>query len=227
MNYNEIGYAECVKGPLKERLCKGLDSMGLKPSASQVSQLSKYLEQLAKWNKVYNLTAVKNIDDMLSLHIFDCLAILQDLKEKMLGRESVKVLDVGSGAGLPSYVIAVMQPSWHVTAIDAVNKKMAFLQQQVQMHNVQNLKVVHGRVEKMLEKNFDLIISRAFSSLSDFINLTEPLILTNGYWCAMKAKDPIDEIAVLKDHIEVFHVKQLAVPNLDAERRLIWMRQRK
>lgn len=218
----EEGYSECIKGPLKKELCKGLDQLGLRPSAGQVSQLCKYVEQLARWNKVYNLTAVRHVDDMLVQHMFDCLAIIKSLQERF--PMPIHVLDVGSGAGLPALVIAVLNPEWQVTALDAVHKKIAFVQQQALALGVSNLKTIHGRVEGINEPTYELIISRAFSSLSDFVVLSQGALAQNGAWCAMKGKVPMDEINELEKRIDVFHVKQLVVPEMDAERCLVWMR---
>ncbi|MGL4667186.1 MAG: 16S rRNA (guanine(527)-N(7))-methyltransferase RsmG [Saezia sp.] len=218
----EGSYSECIKGPLKKELCKGLDQLGLRPSANQVSQLCKYLEQLGRWNKVYNLTAVRDIDDMLVQHMFDCLAIIKPLQEYFL--TPIRVLDVGSGAGLPAVVIAVLNPEWQVTAVDAVHKKMAFVQQQALALGVNNLKAVHGRIEDFNDPVYELIVSRACSSLNDFVILSQGALAPHGVWCAMKGKMPTDEMDALKKRAEVFHVKQLTVPEMNAERCLVWMR---
>ena len=221
-NDDQKGYPECVKGPLKARLCKGLDELELRPTAGQVSQLCKYLEQLMRWNKVYNLTAVRNMDDMLVQHMFDCLAIIKSLQEQF--DKPIQVLDVGSGAGLPALVIAVLKPEWQVTAVDAVQKKIAFIQQQVAALGVSNLTAKHTRVESLHSPDYDLIVSRAFSSLNDFVALSRNALKSNGVWCAMKGKMPSEELVELGDKVDVFHVKQIHVPEMDAERCLIWMR---
>ena len=218
----QAGYSECIKGPLKKELCNGLDELELRPTARQVSQLCKYLEQLERWNKVYNLTAVRDINDMLVQHMFDCLAIIQPLREQFTN--PIQVLDVGSGAGLPAWVIAVLNPEWQVTALDAVKKKMAFVQQQAKSISVDNLEALHARIELLQEPKYDLIISRAFSSLMDFVSLSKKSLASGGVWCAMKGKLPCEEIAEVKKVVDVFHVKHIEVPYMDAERCLIWMR---
>ena len=218
----QAGYAECIKGPLKKELCKGLDALELKPSAGQVSQLCKYLEQLLRWNKVYNLTAVRRIEDMLIQHMFDCLAIVKPLREQF--NAPVRVLDVGSGAGLPAVVIAVLNPGWEVVAVDAAQKKMAFVQQQASSLGINNLHAKHARVEELKAPEYDLIISRAFSSLKDFVDLTKKALRVDGVWCAMKGRLPAEEIDALGDGVDVFHVKHIQVPQMTAERCLVWIR---
>ena len=227
MDYKpEPHWSECVKGPLKIEVCKGLDALGLRPSAHQVTLLCCYLEELAQWNKVYNLTAIQDMDEMIVQHLFDCLAIIDPLRTYFKDVESVNVLDVGSGAGLPAVIIAILQEQWRVTAIDAVNKKTAFIQQAALKLKIKNLLATHARVENLAKKpeRYDLITSRAFSSLPDFINLTQQLLSPSGVWCAMKGKIPQDEIVSLGDMVDVFHVEQLQVPGMQAQRCLVWMR---
>ena len=216
------GYPECVKGPLKRDLCKGLDALGLRPSAHEVSILAMYLELLNKWNKVYNLTAIRDMNGMLVQHLFDCLAIIKPLRERC-DVPAAAVLDVGSGAGLPAVVIATLQPQWQVTAVDAVGKKMAFVQQAAAALGIGNLKAVHSRVEAV-QAQYDMVVSRAYASLPDFIGSTRHCLKASGVWCAMKGKEPADEMGLLPSDVEVFHVEQLAVPCMDAQRCLVWMR---
>lgn len=241
------GSGKCpfVKGPLKIKLCKGLDVLGFRPTAHQVSMLCRYLEHLHKWNKVYNLTAIRDMDDMLVQHMFDCLAIVKPLQtwfqpcvsenapcpasSSTRPRTSFQVLDVGSGAGLPAVVIAIMFPEWQVTAVDAVAKKMAFVQQVSSSLGLVNLTACHSRVEELKERQYNLIVSRAFSSLCDFVGLTRNVLADEGVWCAMKGKEPLEEIEELQHgdcagEVKVFHVEQLQVPSMEASRCLVWMK---
>lgn len=230
-------YTECIKGPLKQELCKGLDAMDLRPSAHQVSQLAKYLEYLNKWNKVYNLTAIRDINEMLVQHLFDCLAIVRPiqnmLRQKQLIQhesDSIRAMDVGSGAGLPAAVLAIMNPAWQVTAVDAVNKKMAFVQQQAAVLGLKNLSAQHARIENIQTKEQHFITSRAFSSLVDFVTLSQDALSSQGVWCAMKGKEPTEELHVLQQklghEIDVFHVEHIQVPAMDAQRCLVWMKRK-
>lgn len=222
MSECEVDYPECIKGPLKKELCKGLDALELRPTAHQVSLLCKYLKHLVKWNNTYNLTAVRDINEMLVQHMFDCLAIIKPLQEQFQG--AINVLDVGSGAGFPAIVVAVLNPSWQVTAVDAVNKKIAFVQQQSLQLEINNLHAKHLRVEDIKTQEYDLIISRAFSSLFNFVELSQRALSSKGLWCAMKGKEPVEEIEEVGQIADVFHVKHIQVPAMEAERCLVWMR---
>lgn len=226
MNYEQVEHwPECVKGPLKKEVCKGLDALDLRPNAHQVTLLCRYLEELAQWNRVYNLTAIQDMDEMLVQHLFDCLAIMPALKREFKG-QALRVLDVGTGGGLPAVIIALLEPAWHVLAVDSVNKKTAFVQQMAVKLEAPNLRVVHARVESLVEQatRYDLIVSRAFSSLQNFTELTQSLLVDKGCWCAMKGKLPQEEIQAVKNKVDVFHVEQLQVPQMSAQRCLVWMR---
>ena len=217
--------------------------------ASLPDSLLKYLDLLQRWNATYNLTAVRAPADMLRLHLADCLAVigpmLRCLQDLGAGRNMadtsptalacavndspatsppLRVLDVGSGGGLPGVVLAMTCPQWHVTCVDTVGKKAAFVQQVAAELRLRNLAVAHARVEGLRERPFDVVTSRAFASLSDFVKLTRSLLAPSGVWMAMKAKRPHDEIALLPEEVEVFHVEPIDVPGLDAERCLVWLR---
>lgn len=200
------------------------DALGLAASAGQLEALAAYLALLQRWNATYNLTAVRDADAMLSLHLADCLAVVRPLAARCArGR----VLDVGSGGGLPGAVLAIMEPALDVTCVDAVGKKAAFVRQAAAELALPNLHAEHARVEAFRALPFDVITSRAFTSLADFTRLTAPLLAPAGLWMAMKGKAPADEIAAVQPPVEVFHVEHLQVPGLDAERCLVWMRQRR
>jgi 16S rRNA (guanine527-N7)-methyltransferase len=203
-------------------------SLGLSLSEAQARGLPTYVDQLVRWNATYNLTAVRERDAVWVQHIADCLAVLPAL-DRHLDRQlahtapSQRVLDVGSGGGLPGVLLALMRPALDVTCVDTVGKKAAFIRQVAGALALPNLHAAHSRVEALKLPPFGLITSRAFASLADFTRLTRPLLAPGGVWMAMKGKTPDDEIAALPRDIDVFHVEQLLVPGLDAERCLVWM----
>ena len=198
--------------------------LGLAPSAAQTSALSRYLDLLQRWNGTYNLTAVRDRAGMLAQHLADCLAIIPPLQRRAApGR----LLDVGSGGGLPGVVIATLLPGWDVTCVDAVAKKTAFVRQVAGSLGLPNLHAEHSRVESLRAPPFDLITSRAFASLADFTALTRKHLAPGGAWLAMKGRAPDDEMAALPPDVDVFHVEPLHVPGLNAQRCLVWMQPRK
>jgi 16S rRNA (guanine527-N7)-methyltransferase len=205
------------------RLAEAAHKMGLELSQSQADQLLAYVELIAKWNKVYNLTAVRP-GEMLVQHLFDSLAVIGPLRRQTSGRV-LRLLDVGSGAGLPGVVIAICCPEIRVDCVDTVGKKAAFVQQAAAQLQIPNLRGLHDRVEK-LAGPYDLVCSRAFASLPDFVTWSSGALAEQGVWMAMKGKRPDDEIAALPPEAEVFHVEQLSVPELEAERCIVWMRKR-
>ena len=200
----------------------GAAELGVELSDTQAQQLLDYLGLLGKWGKVYNLTAVRDQQEMLTHHLLDSLAVVGPLLRETAGRP-VRLLDVGSGAGLPGVVIAVCCPGVRVDCLDAVAKKAAFVQQAAVTLRLPNLRGVHGRIEKVSDA-YDVVSSRAFASLKDFIDGSGQAIAPAGVWLAMKGKRPDDELAALPAGIDVFHVEQLRVPRLDAERCIVWMR---
>lgn len=202
--------------------------LGLDLGDAQLERLRDYQALLQKWGKVYNLTAVRDPAEMLTHHLLDSLAAVPPLRRhaQACGLTAPRVLDVGSGAGLPGVVIAICCPEMQVSCVDTVAKKAAFIQQVAVTLRLPNLRGIHARVEK-LQGPFDLITSRAFASLPDFVHWSEgALAAGHGAWLAMKGRHPADEIAALPPTVEVFHVEQLQVPGLDAERCLVWIRRR-
>ena len=198
-------------------------ALGIEPSAAQLAALIAYLDLLQRWNATYNLTAVRDRKAMVAHHLADCLAVVPALLRRgVQGR----ALDVGSGGGLPGVVLAIMLPGLDVTCVDTVGKKAAFIRQAAGVLSLPNLHAAHARVEALTMSPFDLITSRAFASLLDFVTLTRARLGSGGVWMAMKGKIPSDEMAALPTSVEVFHVEQLAVPGLAAERCLVWMRPR-
>lgn len=201
-----------------EALCR---RAGLAPTPGQVDQLARYAELLQRWNGTYNLTAIRSPAEILTHHLADCLAVVPPLLRHAAGG---RLLDVGSGGGLPGVVIAVMAPGWDITCVDTVGKKAAFIRQAAGALGLPNLHAAHARVEQLKAAPFDVVTARAFSSLADLVRLTAPLLAPGGVWMAMKGRDPTDERAALPATVEVFHVEQLTVHGLEAERCLVWMR---
>ena len=206
------------------RLLDATARLGLAIADSEVSRLLGYLDLLQRWNATYNLTAVRDPYRMLTQHLVDCLALVAPLRRHQGPAATARLLDVGSGGGLPGVVIAIVNPGNDVTCVDAVGKKAAFVQQVATSLRLKNLHSQHTRVEQMNAAAFDVITSRAFASLADFVALTRRHLAADGVWLAMKGKDPVDERAALPTDIDVFHVEQLSVPGLDADRCLVWMR---
>lgn len=210
--------------PRRARLLAAANELSLPLSDTEAERLLAYLDLLQRWNATYNLTAVRDPEGMLTLHLLDCLAVIAPLRRHLGSTTAHRVLDVGSGGGLPGVVIAVLNPGIDVTCVDTVGKKAAFIQQAAVSLRLLNLHSQHARVERLNAASFDVVASRAFASLADFVTLTRRHLTPGGVWLAMKGKDPADERLALPDDIDVFHVEQLRVPTLDAERCLVWMR---
>jgi len=202
----------------------GALALGLTLDEGQLQQLVDYLALLQKWNRVYNLTAVREADEMLTHHLLDSLAVVPPLQRQSGGR-ALRVLDVGSGGGLPGVVLAICCPQLQVTCVDTVAKKAAFVQQVAASLRLPNLSGRHARVES-LSGPFDLVCCRAFASLPDFVNWSRAALAPDGVWMAMKGRHPQAEIDALPANVQVFHVEPLQVPGLDAERCLVWLRPR-
>jgi 16S rRNA (guanine527-N7)-methyltransferase len=227
--------------PLLPALQKGLAGLGLTLTEDQQTQLLAYMDLIGKWTKVYNLTAVRDANEMLTHHLLDSLAVIAPLRRELamltisdadaaaeqgpakLAQTKFSLLDVGAGAGLPGIVIAITCPEVSVTCVDTVAKKAAFIQQVAATLKLPNLKGLHARVESLTHP-FDVVCSRAFASLIDFTTWSQSALASHGVWMAMKGKHPDQELAVLPESVKVFHVEQLQVPGLDAERCIIWMR---
>ena len=211
-------------------LVAGLGELGLNLSEAQIDQLLAYQDLIAKWNKVYNLTAVRDPQEMLTHHLLDSLAAIPPLL-RQTGGASVRLLDVGSGGGLPGVVIAITCPQVQVDCVDTVLKKATFIQQVAASLKLPNLRGVHARVESLKAESegqggggYDVVCSRAFASLVDFTNWSRAALKPGAVWMAMKGKHPADELAALPPDVSVFHVEQLVVPGLQAERCMVWLR---
>jgi 16S rRNA (guanine527-N7)-methyltransferase len=218
-----------MSATLEAALKAGARELGLDLSEAQIQQLLDYLALIQKWTKVYNLTALRDPAEMLTHHLLDSLAVIAPLRQQLRERAPVdgrgyKLLDVGSGAGLPGIVIAICCPEVAVTCVDTVAKKAAFIQQVAVALRLPNLRGLHARVESLTGADFDVVSSRAFASLVDFTHWSRAALAPAGLWLAMKGKPPTEELAQLPPEVAVFHVKQLAVPGLEAERCIVWLR---
>lgn len=210
---------------LARALAEGAAHLGLALDSQQQRRLLDYQALIGRWTRTYNLTAVREPAQMLVQHLLDSLALVGPLR-RHTGGAARALLDVGSGAGLPGIVLAIACPELEVTCVDTVAKKAGFMRQVGAELGLRNFTAVHARVETLAPRPWDLIVSRAFASLADFITLTQPLLATDGAWIAMKGKRPDDEMAALPAGVEAFHVEPVQVPGLDAERCLVWMRPR-
>jgi 16S rRNA (guanine527-N7)-methyltransferase len=210
---------------LRPALTQVLDHLGLSTAQNTVGTLLGYLDLLHRWNATYNLTSVRDPQDMLRQHLADCLAVVPPMARQLGHRgEHLRVLDVGSGGGLPGVVLAVLFPQWQVTCVDTVGKKAAFVRQVALELQLKNLCSEQARVEAMAGAPYDVVTSRAFASLADFVQLTRLRLASDGVWMALKGKLPCDEMSALSAEVAVFHVEPIAVPGLPAERCLVWMR---
>lgn len=207
----------------------GVGRLGLSLDDGQIARLLDYMDLIQKWNRVYNLTSVRDPAEMLSHHLLDSLAAVPPLQRHLagLGGKGGAVgrclLDVGSGGGLPGVVFAICCPDLAVSCVDTVAKKAAFVQQVAAELKLGNLRGVHARVEN-LSGPFDVVSCRAFASLPDFVNWSRAALGPDSVWLAMKGRHPEAELAALPTDVAVFHVEPLQVPRLDAERCIIWMR---
>jgi 16S rRNA (guanine527-N7)-methyltransferase len=210
------------RAALSTLLADGARKLSVELTDRQHQQLLDYVALLAKWNAVYNLTAIRDPRQMLIQHVLDSLSIVPHLP----ARDAASVLDVGSGGGLPGIVLAIVRPHWQITLNDIVHKKTAFQAQAKAELGLANLAVVTGRVESLrpgaeVPGKFDIIVSRAFAELADFVTLARHLVADGGAIWAMKGVRPDGEIARLPDGSRAVQTIRLTVPMLDAERHLI------
>lgn len=205
---------------LEQILISGIEELGIEVSVEARQKLIDFLGLLSKWNKVYNLTAIRDPEQMISHHLLDSLAVLPHLWPQ-------NWLDVGCGAGLPGIVLAIARPEWTFTLLDSNSKKISFVQQALIELKLNNVQVCCGRVEEcQFEQKFDGIISRAFADTTEFVELTKHLLMKDGRWAAMKGA-PDSELQRLPQHINVEKVISLKVPRLNAARCLVILRENK
>jgi 16S rRNA (guanine527-N7)-methyltransferase len=197
--------------------------LGLTLDTTQCDRLLRFADLLRRWNRIHNLTAIERPEQIVSHHLLDSLALAPTLDE-LAGGRTLRVLDVGAGGGLPGIPLATALPGHHFTLLDKVGKKVAFLMQAKLELGLANVDVVHTRVEDYDAPPFDVIVARAFSSLADFIRVTQRLLAPRGTWCAMKGAVPRAEMAQLEEArlgVHLTRTVKLHVPRLDAERHVL------
>lgn len=219
-----------ARDDLPGQLAAGVQALGLPLTDAALQQLLNYLALLQRWNQVINLTAVRAPAQMVTHHLLDSLAVVVPLRRELQAHGLAKgaaprILDVGSGGGLPGVVLAVAEPGWQVTCVDAVAKKAAFITQVAATLGLPNLCAVHARVQQ-LGGPYDVVCARALAPLAELVDWTEHLLAPGGLWLALKGRTPQEEIAALPPWVEVFHVEPVTVPGLAAERCLVWLRRR-
>ncbi|MEY8877799.1 MAG: 16S rRNA (guanine(527)-N(7))-methyltransferase RsmG [Leptothrix sp. (in: b-proteobacteria)] len=213
--------------PDRATLIAGAAALACPLSDAQADALLAYLALLQRWNQVYNLTAIRDPQQMLLQHLLDSLTVIAPLaRELPPAATAQRLLDVGSGGGLPGVVIAVLRPDLQVTCVDTVGKKATFIRQVSAELRLPNLRAQHARVEQLQDGPYDLITSRAFASLFDFVQLSRALLAPHGRWMAMKGQHPQAEIDALPADVQVTAVEPLQVPGLDAARCLVWLQRR-
>ena len=213
-----------MSAALEAQLRVGLQHLPLSLDDAQVAHLMAFLDLLQKWNKVYNLTSVRDPQEMLTHHLLDSLAAVPPLQRYLAdkGLAAPTLLDVGSGGGLPAVVFAICLPQLDVSCVDTVGKKVAFIQQVAASLRLRNLRGIQSRVEQ-LSQQYDVVSCRAFAALQDFTAWSAQTLKADGIWLAMKAKRPEDELALLPTTVQVLNIEPLKVPSLDVERCIIWM----
>ncbi|WP_374352412.1 16S rRNA (guanine(527)-N(7))-methyltransferase RsmG [Chitinimonas sp.] len=208
----------------EQQLKQGLAQLGLSLDDACIARLLAYLGLLTKWNKTFSLTAITAPDRMVSHHLLDSLAALLPIDRHLSGRSGAKLLDVGSGGGQPGIPFAIARPDWQITLLDSNQKKTTFLRQAVIELGLGNVTVLCDRVENVpVAEGFDIVTSRAFADLKDFVTLTRHLLAPGAAWAALKGVHPFEEIAALPATTAVRAIEALQVPGLDAERCMVWM----
>lgn len=202
----------------------GIESLGLNLGAANIADLELFLQEMGRWNQVHNLTAIEGEKNSVRLHLIDSITVLPIMRQ-FLDQENPKIADLGSGGGLPAIPIAILQSGWHVTLIEAIRKKTAFLQHVRGKLGLKNIEVLSDRVEMVAKSQpgqFDAVISRAFTNLAHFLELALPLLKPNGLVFAMKAKRADEELQeVCMDDWRLVADEPLQIPNLAVERRLL------
>ena len=204
-------------------LAEGGAGLGLELRTEQLDQLVRYADLLTRWNRVHNLTAIEP-GQTLTHHLLDSLSIVPTLAARVHTAAPLRVLDVGAGGGLPGIPLAIALPAAHVTLVDKVEKKVAFLRQVKLDLRLPNMDVVHSRVEQLRATPFDVILARAFATLLELVRLSRPLLARGGCWCAMKGALPraeIEELEQAHSGVRIVQIVKLVVPRLEAERHLI------
>jgi 16S rRNA (guanine527-N7)-methyltransferase len=213
-----------------ERLTRALDVLCLTVSLTQQTALLEYISQLLRWNKTYNLTAIRDPGQALVHHIFDSLSLVAPISRalELNATEVPSVVDVGSGGGLPGVILAIMLPHVRVTCVDAVEKKTMFVRQMAGVLALPNLTAQHARIEALKPLQATLVTSRAFASLEDFAQLAGPHVREGGHLVAMKGREPTEELIALQAHTtwSAQAIEPLTVPELEGQRCLVWMQRK-
>lgn len=208
----------------EELLSLGIEELGLNLTEANIFGLELFLQEMSRWNQVHNLTAIEGEKDSIRLHLIDSIAVLPVMRQ-FLKVPNPKIADLGSGGGLPAIPIAIVQPEWRLTLIEAIRKKTAFLQHVRGKLGLKNIEVLSDRVENVATQQygqFDAVISRAFTNLARFLELSLPLLKSGGVVFAMKSKRADEEMeAVCKDDWRLLADEALVIPNLSVERRLL------
>lgn len=200
----------------------GLAEFGPSPPPAAVQALRDYAAELLRWNRAYNLTAIRDPAQITIRHLLDSAAILPAIDGLVSAHGAQRLLDVGAGAGLPGFVLAILRPELHVTCIDSVGKKARFMRHAVRTMGLENVEVIEGRVEQLdWPGGWPMIVSRAFAALSDFFRLTMPLLAPGGHWLAMKGRAEASADDIIGGIGRVTAVRRLRVPGLDEERHLV------
>lgn len=219
-----------VEISLLEKLSSACNEMGLQLNEKQKEHILTYLKNLLLWNKTYNLTAIRDPEQALIQHIYDSLSVVSPIKKYIHSQNIIrpKIIDVGSGGGLPGVILAIAMPEVEVTCIDKVEKKVTFIRQIISLIKNTNLHAKHARVEELEKENANVVISRAFSSLEDFAALAGQHVAAEGKLVGMKGKYPEEEKTKLLEKGEwiIENVETLNVPELQAERCLVWMQRK-
>ncbi len=190
--------------------------------AVQRDKLVSYVGLLEKWNRTYNLTAVREPLAMMQQHVVDCLAVAPSLQRHLQGTSGPRLLDVGSGAGLPGLVLAIAMPGLEVVCIDSVGKKASFIAHATTSLQIANAAAHHARVESFESAPFHVVACRALTALAPFVSMTDSLLAPTGHWMAMKGTNPVSELASLGTDV-TFHVEHLLVPRSSAARCIVWL----
>ena len=205
-------------------LSLGIEDLGLGLSGANIDRLELFLQEMTRWNRVHNLTAIEDQKDSVVLHLIDSIAVLP-IMDQFLGNKTALIADLGSGGGLPAIPIAILRPEWRLTLIEAARKKTAFLQHARGKLELKNTEILSERVETVAKRRpgeFDAVISRAFTSLANFLELSQPLLRPGGLVFAMKAKRADEELQeVSLDQWQLIADEPLQIPNLKVERRLL------
>ncbi|MFT6712702.1 MAG: 16S rRNA (guanine527-N7)-methyltransferase [Arenicella sp.] len=206
---------QVIEDSLEERIMRGLDALDVSYGKEAISKLVNYMHLLAEWNKTHNLTSVDDLDEMLGVHIFDSASIKPYVKGPTL-------LDVGSGAGLPGMILAILSPALDVTSVETRGKKAQFQMYVSNKLNLKNFTVENTRIEDFVPKEkFAMITARAFSSIENLVQGSKQAIAENGRWLAMKGGVPEEELKAVKKLGLKYDTYALKVPELDAQRNLI------